>query len=229
VNAQELYDAFRSDVVDTAKPYLWKDEEVFRYMDAAYKMFVRLTGGIADITTSEVCNVDLVAGTDMYDLHPSILRIMGATRLSDAGIVEVINQTDTPKLFKSAYDYGQFRQFMMTNTPGPVRYLVIGRQRGKAKTIQIPAENDTLLLDVFRLPLNTITDENGLMDEVREDHHLYFLDWMKHLAYKKNDSETFDKGKSQEYKQSFEEYCANVKAEWERYKHKTRIVAYGGL
>jgi hypothetical protein len=52
---------------------------------------------------------------------------------------------------------------------------------------------------------------------------------MQHLAYRKADADTFDRGRSDEYKALFESYCAMVRAEWERYKHKTRVVTYGGL
>ena len=52
---------------------------------------------------------------------------------------------------------------------------------------------------------------------------------MKELAFLKQDSETFDRAGSKENKKAFEDYCAAVKAEAERYKHKVREVSYGGL
>ena len=53
MNVQELLDQFRSDAFDLALPYLWSDTDVLRYMNDAYGMFVRLTGGIGDFTTVE--------------------------------------------------------------------------------------------------------------------------------------------------------------------------------
>jgi hypothetical protein len=228
INSQELYDAYREDVVDVALPYLWTEAEVYRYMDAAYRMFVRLTGGIADFT-SDATRIDLSVGVDVYDISPSLLRVMTATRESDGAEVKVINNTDLPNLFAAGTDYGNLRSLMMTNKPGPVEWLILGQQRNTAKVIQIPMVADALLLNIYRLPLVNIVDGGHPLDEVAEDHHIYLLDWMKHLAYKKQDAETFDKTKSDEAEVAFRNYCAQCKAEWERYKHKTRVVAYGGL
>ena len=41
MNSTGLYDTFRSDVVDTARPYLWTDDDVWRYAADAHRMFIR--------------------------------------------------------------------------------------------------------------------------------------------------------------------------------------------
>ena len=226
-NSQELYDAFRTDTDDLARPYLWTDDEVWRYADAAYRAFVRFTGGIADFT-SNATKVDLSIGTDEYALDPSILRIMTANLASDGSEVKVINATDLPAVM-STTDYGHLRSLTVKNTDGPVRYLLMGMQQNLAKVLQIPVAVDTINLFVYRLPQVHITDGSHPLNDIAEDHHLYLLDGMKHLAYKKQDSETFNKTKSEDAEQSFRAYCAQCKSEWERYKHKTRVVQYGGL
>lgn len=227
INAQELLDTFRDEVVDLEHPYLWSDEECYRYMNLAYRMFVRLTGGIADFS-SEATSVALVTGEEEVDLHPSILRIMSAERVSDQGEVEVINQTDLGLLFGDP-DYRELRQLTRANSPGAVRYLLTGRQKHKGTVYQIPVVDDELMLSIYRLPLKEIVDGSHTLDEVESDHHFYLIDWMKHLAYGKQDAETFDKGKSEEFEAKFVGYCEQCKNEWNRYKHKTRIVEYGGL
>ena len=77
-----LYEAFRSDVVDEAKPYLWSDADVWRYANDAYRMFVRLTGGVADFL-SDACVVDIVGGEATAQLSPTIMRIMSAMTFSN--------------------------------------------------------------------------------------------------------------------------------------------------
>ena len=227
-NSQELFDTFRGDVVDTARPYLWTDEEVIRYADDAYRMFFRLTGGIADFT-SDVTKIPVVTGEDMVNLDPSILRIMAAQLLSNGQEVRVVNATDLPALFRSGVDYGQLRQLTMQNSPGAVRWLVMGMQRNTAKLIQIPTVDDEIDMYVYRMPLAHITDGTHLMDDMLPDHHLHLLKWMKYHAYNKQDTETFDKTKAAEAEAAFRTYCLQSKLEWERYKTKTRVVAYGGL
>ena len=221
-----LYDAFRSDVVDKARPYLWSDAEVWRYMNDAYFQFVRKTGGVSDFT-SDICAIDIVTGEPLAELHKSVMRIMSATRRSDNKPIDIINSTDVGKMRSS--DYGQIKSLVLDARSGPVRYMVHGMQRGVVRWVQVPEFDDVADLHVYRMPLEGISDAGQEFDDVAEEHHLHLLDWMKHLAYRKPDADTFNPNLSAECEQKFLEYCAQVKSEWERYKHKTRVVSYGGL
>lgn len=229
MNLRELYDQFRSDVMDLVRPYLWSDYEVFRYMDDAYRMFVRLTGGIADFT-SDFARVDIVAGEKVGEYDPRILRIMKAYRGSDNAEIKIINQTDLS--FIRGDDYGLLRPAYLDNLPGPVRYMVIGLERGKCEWLQVPLEDDTALLHIYRLPKGRITPttaDDFDFPEIGEEHVTHLGTWMKHRAYLKADAEVFDKGKSDDFKAEFTDYCALAKAEVERAKHKNREVVYGGI
>lgn len=225
MNSSELYDTFRSDVSDVAKPYLWSDDEVFRYMDAAYKMFVRLTGGITDFL-SDATLIDMVAGEKVADSHPSILRILHAERVSDGNPLRIVNTTDLNSVIQN--DYGALRNLVNDRSIGTVHSMIIGRQKNKVEWVSTPAEDDQAQLSVFRLPLENITGFDQELAEVDDMHHIYLLDWMKHLAYKKQDADTFDKGKSEEFKADFEAYCMFAKGELERKSFKVRVVQYGG-
>lgn len=226
MNASSLNDAFRSDVVDETAPYFWTEGDVVRYMADAYTMFVRLTGGISDFL-SPATELNVVADQAVADISPTILRIMSATRRSDNAVVSVINSTDIGKL--RSKDYGQSKAILMDNRSGPVRYMVIGMQKDKVRLIQIPEADDIIDMVIYRLPLEPVSDLTHDLAEIEEHHHLHLLDWMKHLAYRKQDADTFDPKKSAECEASFRAYCAQVKAEIERYKHKSRVVTYGGI
>lgn len=226
MTSDELVDAFRLDVVDTAKPYLWSDDEVYRYAGDAYTMFVRQTGGIYDFT-SDAASVSIVTGEALGELHPSILRIMKAVRRSDNADIEVINPTDTSRFTSS--DYGRTRKLVNDSTPGPVRYMLLGAQKGVVRWINVPVVDDVVDLVIRRLPLTRVTGPGQSLSEVDEIHHLHLLNWMKHLAYKKADADTFNPKGSVAAQEDFMAYCSLVKAENERYKHKTRVVKYGGL
>lgn len=221
-----LYDAFRSDVVDVAQPYFWSDEEVWRYAGDAQRQFVRLTGGVSDVL-SAAAEVDISAGEAWSDLHPSVLRVMSISRRSDHKPIEAINHTDIGKMRSS--DYGQIKSLILDELSGPVRYGVIGMQRGKIRWVQVPEVNDVADLHVYRTPLTIIDGPDQEIADVEEEHHVHLLKWMKHLAYLKRDSEVFDPQGAERHKVLFEQYCAQVLREWERYKHKTRVVSYGGL
>lgn len=227
MNAGDLYDRFRLDVVDQAKPYLWSDDEVFGYMDTAYQLFVRDTEGIAD-TTSAVTVVNVTAGQPFSDVDPSILNFRQAFLASTNEELTIVNAQEMSSV-RVADGYGVIRSLNTYNLPGPVRYMVIGLQRDKVRWAQIPVVNDTVNLVVYRLPLLPITDPSQEFEGVAAIHHLYFLDGMKALAYRKQDAETFDRARANECEMRFTQYCAKAKAEWSRYKAKVRTVVYGGI
>jgi hypothetical protein len=216
VGVGELLDQLRSDLDDVAKPYLWTDEELLTYLDDAQAMFCRKTDGIADATTPAVTALNVVPGGAYQALHKAILKIRGITRADDGRTVDVLNYEDLAA-----------RGWRFDGTRGHVRALVIGEEDGKARTYPASIETVTLKLLVFRLPLKKVGTDECL--EVADEHHLHLLHWAKRQAYQKEDAETFNKAKSNEYEQRFLSYCAEAQAEARRKAHKPRTVAYGGL
>lgn len=230
MNAEYLLRLFRRETGDVEQPYLWSNDECLFFMDDAYKMFVRLTGGIADCT-SPVCTLDVVAGENTAEIDTRILRIMRAVRASDNEMVEIINVTDLTKMSRD--DYGVIKPLYMDKVPGPVKYMVIGKQRGLVQWVQVPDADDQVFLDIYRLPLTSIAPDDSDMafdfPDVGEEHHYSLLKWMMYRAYDKRDSDAFGPVKAEKFKEEFIAYCNAAKAEWERSKHKTRVVGYGGL
>lgn len=230
MNARELLAQYRNEMVDTRRPYFWSDEEILGYMDEAYKTFVRLMGGIADFT-SDLTRADIVAGDSVGILDKRILRITEAFRVSDGRKIEVKNHTDIN--FTRDNDYGMIRPIYLDTQPGPVRYMVIGAERGKCKWIQVPEADDVAQLYVYRLPQTTIAlDGSNLdyeFDEIGEEHIPFLCRWMRYRGYNKADAELFDAQRGETFRATFVAYCEQAKREWERYKHKNREIQYGGL
>ena len=225
-NSLELLGAWRSTIVDDAEPYLWTDEEAYRYADSAYRMFVRLIGGIHDFTSS-VTLVPVVAGEALATVDRSILRFDSAHRVSDGRDISILNWTDRNTMRKD--DYGFSKNLYTDATPGEVRYMVVGNQTGIVKWVQVPVVDDEVQLQVYRLPLARITDGTHTLDEVDEDHHIHLIEWMNHLAFLKRDSECYDKGMSDDAADRFRSYCAQCKAEADRYRSKVHVTHYGGI
>lgn len=232
MNSGDLYSLFRSDVVDTAAPYLWTDTEVYAYMNDAYLSFARLTGGIPDATSS-ITRIPVQTGQMLAVVSPLILRFRQAYLVSTGEELKVVNDQDIASM--QSVDYGQMRKIIMDNRPGPIRYMVTGLDRnrdgGTVRWVQTPAANDSVALAVYRLPLDVIAegDENFVFPDIGEEHIEYLMLRMKARAYGKQDAETFDRGRRDDYEKGFVAYCEAAKNEWERYKHKTRVVRYGGL
>lgn len=226
MNTDALYLLFRQDVVDTKKPYLWSDDEVFAYMNDAYTMFVRLTGGVPDFT-SVATKIHVYSGDPLVDLHPALMRIRTATLASDGTEVNVINAQDMQSL--NDEDYGVLRRINVSTGTGRVRYLVTGMERGKGRVINIPTADDEIDLVIERLPLEPLSDFGQELTDIEPHHHIHLLKWMEYMAYSKPDLETFNKARSDQKKADFEEYCQLAKREKEQYKHKVRTVRYGGI
>lgn len=202
---------------DLAEPYLWSNTDVYGYLDDAQKMHCRQTDGIQDATTADVVDIEVDDTTDWVTLHPTIRRIRSARRLDTGRPIEIINDEDM-------LTRGWFFDGRRTS----VRALVIGAEEGKARVY--PASNETFVikLNVFRMPLTSITDEDQDF-EIAEEHHRHLLLWARHLAYLKQDAETFDRLKADEYEGKARAYWARVKLEEQRKAFKPRTVAYGGI
>lgn len=217
MNSSELLDQFRSDVQDTAEPPLWGDEELLRWLDDAQKWFCRLTDGIADASTVSVCRVNVVAGTDWYSISPLITQLRRATRVDTGAEIRLLNMEKAP-LHGVRFD----------GKPGPLNTFVTGLESHKLRAWPVPSENVTVELIVFRLPLETIDDRAQEL-EIDEQHHLALLDWVKRCAYLRDDPETYDKRKADNYEQRFRNYCENAKHEQTRARRQVGTVAYGGI
>lgn len=211
----DLLNLFRLEMSDQVEPYLWSTAEVYGYIDDAQKMFCRKTDGLSDATTAAVTQLPIALGASYVNTHKSILKLRGATRADNGATVEIINYED---LAACGWRYD--------GRTGPVKVLVIGEETNKARVYPVPNEAVTLKLLVFRMPLNTIEYDDDF--EIGEEHHRHLLNWVKCLAYLKQDSETFDKNKASEFENKFLGYCTEAKAEMRRKAHKHRTVAYGG-
>jgi hypothetical protein len=209
---------FRSEMADKVEPYLWDDEDVFGYMDDAHTMFCRKTDGILDSSTDAVTLVPVVPGTDSITLHSSIKRIRAVSRLDNGRDLDIINRTDMP-----------LRRWYFDGVPGTVKALVIGTEAHKARVFPLSSETVNLRLEVQRLPLVPITTDGDQAFEIDAEHHRHLLLWMKHLAYLKQDTETYDRTKAEEFETKALTYFAQVKEEERRKAFKVRSVAYGGI
>lgn len=217
MNAGNVLDLFRSEMKDESAPYLWSDVDVFRYIDDAQKMFCRLTDGISDASTTSVVDIAAPVGAEWLKLHASILKIRSANRVSDGRPLEILNHEDMAG-----------RGLRFDGRTGPLTTLIVGMEENKARAYPKVAVADSVKLLVFRLPREPI-DQRGAEFEISEQHHMHLLLWAKAQALLKQDAETFDKSKADEFEAKFRGYCAEVKVEQARKRHKVRTVAYGGI
>jgi len=216
MTVEQLLTLFRSEMADQAEPYLWSDEEFFVYLDDAQKMWARWTDGIAD-ASSDLTQIVVQAGQQWYDLDSRVLKIRTATRADDGRTLDIYNPEDL-----------QYRGVRFTGQQAPVRALIQGMEDGKLRAWPVPSDDMTVDLTIFRLPLESIVDENSVL-EIAEHHHTHLLKWVRSRAYGKQDADTFDRVKAAEFEAAFRDYCKQVQREQSRVRRTTGTVQYGGL
>lgn len=224
---QDLIAEWRRQVDDLAQPYLWDDEEGLRYAVDAQDKYVRLTGGIPDATTTAITDVSVDEDTPFTAHSPYILRIRSAKLLTARRSIDLLNEADLRTLV--VHDYGfTIPQYLDDEDKGEVTAAVLGVSKNKIRWYKVPAADDTCRMNVYRLPYPRIADQDDAL-EIDEQHHRHLILWMKHLAYSKQDAETYDKAAAEENKVAFEQYCEGAKSEEERQRYKPRTVQYGGI
>lgn len=232
MKAEELHDLFRVEVHDSALPQLWSSTEVYTYIDDAQKMFCRLVGGIAD-STSPLTKLKAKTGNPYSPVSDRILKIRAAYRLEDHGPIQMVNYEDVEYGMLSVLDDSNYKVgniYKLDNTQGQIRYMVLGMEASKVRWMYVPAEDQTVGLVTYRLPLEDVTEMNKHEElEVDPQHHQHLLHWVKCRAYGKQDAETFDRTKRDEFKGAFLQYCEQARQERERREHKPRLVGYGGI
>lgn len=220
----ELLAQFRSEMADTVEPYLWGDAEVVRAIDDAQTMFCRLTDGIPDATTPDVTQLEILAGFEWYDVHPKIKKPRLVHREDNGRDIDLL----TPETASA-------KGVRFRGESGDIRALVWGLEDGKVRAWPVPTQDVTVTLNVFRLPLTHITYTGSPTPtlagtfEIADHHHLHLLHWVKSRAYLKQDAETFDKTKANEFEQRFRDYCNEVAREQSRSRRISGAVVYGGL
>lgn len=231
---QDLLARFRSEVSDEDQPFLWSDPEVLQYAIEAQDMFVRRTGGIHDVTVDAASAgttrlPDLVITTDQpYTAHsPYILRIRSGRVLTAKRDVTFIQESDMRAIMVRDYGFSQGLTFDDTDK-GEVQWGVLGVRDEFVRWVRVPAADDTCRLHFMRLPYpRIVVQEDDL--EINEQYHPHLLDWMKYLAYSKQDAETRDDKRAAEFRSSFLDYSVLADKEMERQRYRPRMTRYGGL
>ncbi len=216
MNSDALLARFRLETRDEASPPLWSDVEIYSYMDEAHMMFCRLTGGVSD-ASSGVTKLRGKAGQGFAALSSRILKLRAAFDVNNQAL-KILNFEDleaSPSFGSEIYD----------QRTGPVTALVVGMEPNKVRLIPVPVADTTFNMIVYRMPLDDIS-QAGQDFEIDDQHHLSLLFWMQHLAHLKTDAETYDRGRSDQYKADFEAYCMQAKQEKGQREHKHRLMQF---
>lgn len=223
----ELLALFRREVDDTTEPYLWEDDDFYVYLNDAQDVFVRLIGGIAD-RRSPLTKITYKTGNQFKKYDERILRIKGA--FDEQNRILGIRNLDN---FESQFfedDYGTTTTDMALDDgrTGNIRYLITDVDANEIQFYPLPDHDGFVQLYVYRRPLETITGGNDEL-EVSSQYHLNLLNWVKYLAFMKQDVETFNGTKAAEFRTAFVDGVTSARREKASREDRKRIVQYGGL
>lgn len=199
MNRADLIAVFRDRVGDAVEPFLWSDDNVQEYLDDAHNEAAERARLIKDSLTAAICTIAVVANTAAYLLDPRILSVERAKLDLQRLPLEL---TSTPALDGGSSAFaGRSNGYSFTTglavgwetaTGAPVSAALDDEGgRWKLTLVPIPTAADTLRLQVFRLPMASLTDDNAT-PEIPSRLHIRLVDWMEHRAFSTHDLEQRD-------------------------------------
>lgn len=205
---------FREETFDEADPPLWSDSLILRYLDEAQTEFCRSTEGLED-GASSVCRLEVSAGTSTPRLSSKILKVRAASLVEPQRQLVVMSVEEARA---EGIIFGSAR-------PGAPRLLITGLGGGKVQLFPVPAQDCTIRLDVFRLPLSAIeviSDET----EVDDRHAQTLMHYALYRAYSRPDPDTMDRVRADYFLQQFREECARAQREQGRARKPNGVTQF---
>lgn len=196
MTVDDFITAFRQGMGDVEIPYLWKSDEIVRFLNAAVQEACERAYLIEDRITPAVCSIAVAPGVSAYNLHSSILQIK---RASLRGCP--LDETSVEALDNESRNW-EGRQGL------PRRYIfeqASGAAPARIRLVSTPVDADTVALTVYRGALKKLSEDVGTAKpEIPERFHEHLLQWMYRCALLKVDAETQDKLKAREHEADFE-------------------------
>ena len=214
----QLVSRWRSRLDDTQAPYLWSDEELTTYFNAAVNLLCHEVPVITDASTASVCVITVTAADPTYTLSDRVTFIKRAkisTRTEPLILADVEDMDGTNTDWESVDD------------DIPTTLIKDGLGTGVIRLYPGPSANATLTLTVSRLPLTDMAyaTDSATTPEV-PDKYLYLLDnGVFYFAYLKDDTDTHNNKKATEMYELFMNDIERIKRSVDKSKHIDRVVA----
>jgi hypothetical protein len=175
----QLIQEFRTAASDWLDPYLvnsyeWDTVWLIRWLEEA-QIEACVRGRLLHESENEdVCVVPVSAGTSTYPLHASLYEIThSAFRLVDATQRTPIKLTSTEELDRTVTDWRD-----LTGTP---EFAVQGEE--SIRLVPRPNAIGELLLEGYRLPLNSLAISGAVTPEIHAAHHRQLINWLLFRAF----------------------------------------------
>lgn len=214
-------------ITDYPADQLWSDQDLGRYLREAEREFCYKTEILRDGDTPKVTRIQLQPRVPSYPLDPSVISIIEAT---------IPNYRRIP-LIKRDFKWIQSTFLDWRRRTGVPDYICTDYKPEQVMFFPIPHSVDlvygaaTVELFVTRTSILefNLVDLDDAEFEIPVRYHERLLNWAKHKAYLKQDTETYDLEKSDKFKATWEQDMLQVfQAIWKR-KWVPRITRYYGV
>ncbi len=190
MNLRNFISDFRRDVRDLGKPPMWSDPEIIDFVNQAEDEACRRAGLLVD-SSSSITEISVSAGDYAVELDSSVIYVR-RVRVQGGQVLQ-------PRVSRSMDEDAP--GWEDTPAGNPVIF-VPDWESGKLRIWPPFSSAATLRLTVVRTPLNEMLEDSD-EPEIPRRYHKSLLDWVKHLAYQKQDADTMDIAKSAQFEERF--------------------------
>jgi len=187
MNLTQLLTAARLELDDPdtgvdSRDLLWSDEELVRWCNQAQEEAAARAYLLFDDTTA-LSQIAIDTSGNRFPVDPKVIRVVDA---------RIVGST-FPKLIPANENRLDEKDPLWGTRTGEPRHWV---NRDKFILLdRIPLAVGVIQLECFRLPTDLVLGTAETL-EIDAQHHESLLYWIKHRAYEKQDTETFDPAKS---------------------------------
>lgn len=214
----QLVSRWRNRLDDSQEPYLWSNEELTTYFNAAVNLLCHEVSVIEDASTASVCSITVTAADPTYTLSDRVVFIKRAkisTRTEPLVLADVGDMDGTNTDWENVDD------------DVPTTLIKDGLGTGVIRLYPGPSANATLTLTVSRLPLVDLVYATHSATTVEvPDKYLYLIDnGVFYFAYLKDDTDTHNNKKAEEMYKLFMNDIERIKRSADKSRHIDRVVA----
>jgi hypothetical protein len=196
----DILSTVREDMLrDAARPYLWSDDLIYRFLNEAQDRFCRRTFALLD-DESDLATFDTEIGVASYALDPKVLMVNSA-RLS----------TQPQDL------YSRTRQVIPTHlatSTGMPSIFTQDEAAHKIRLYPVPDAVYTVVMRVSRLPLTQIAD--AVAPEIPEQYHLDLAEWAVYRCLNNNDPDGSNAKAAENFRKTWTQRLLEANREYYR-------------